>query len=893
MDSSDLFPKKQHLKPFLYRNRFVIGSFLISFVIMMIGYFSRGVFPIGNRNVLTIDLYHQYAPFLSELQARLRSVDGIFYSWSGGLGTNFYALFAYYLASPVNLLLVFFPASLLTEAILLIILVKVGLAGACFHYFLRETYHRDGPALMAIASAYALSSYTMSYSWNVMWLDGIALLPLVILGVIRVIRDRRYVLYPVVLGLALLSNYYIAYFICIFTAFYILVALIVHQDLPKPFHLLLQLAQLAGLSLLGAAFSAILTIPTYLSLQLTSAADDTFNGQIVHYFEVFDYISQHFMLMPPTIRDGMPNMYASLFALIMLPIYFFARRIPLKAKFLHAALLLFMLVSFNINALNFAWHGFHFPNQLPYRNSFVYIFLLLSMAYPAWQSLGEFTGKQIGAVIATLIALVILAQKLNDKTLPIPALYATLAFLVIYAGVLTMGKVHQIHPEDLAIALLLTVIAELSVNTLISMHTVDTTEYLSSREGYSVGEEVKQIRDELKQITKTDSGFYRTEVIPPRTTNDGFLYQYKGLSIFASTSATKPVKFFENLGYHSNSINSYKYEGSTIVLDSLFGIKYLIRRSNFINDQLREQINKTTELEVYRNPYALPLGYLAPSSLYSLKVPSGDPLQAQNQLLVALGGLPEVLSPISQSEGQQTNIELSPFGANGYNFSRSVKDQSSRAQILLANQKDQQVYLYLDVTANQPDQGYVMIDDVRIDFNAKRSTLVDLGYVKAGARVEFNLTFKEAGDTTGTFHLYSNALNQEAFATTISMIAQQGLQIDKFSDAHITGHTSAYEDGVFLMTIPYDAGWRVRVDGEKVETFAISDGLLAFDLKRGEHQIDLRFTPPGFLVGSLISAAAILALLLLWLTTRKYARKQVAAPVRLEEAEPVVETPVL
>ena len=867
--------KEQRLKLFMRRNRFVVGAFLIPLIIMMIGYFSRGVFPIGNRNVLTIDLYHQYAPFLSEMQARLRSMSGLFYSWSGGLGTNFYALFAYYLASPINLLLIIFPASYLTEAILLIILVKVGLAGASFYYFLREVYHRDGPVQLAIASAYALSSYTMSYGWNVMWLDGIALLPLVILGVIRIIRDRRYFLYPVTLGLALLTNYYIAYFICIFTGLYILVALIVYQDMPKPMRLLGQIGQLAGLSILGAALSAVLTVPTYLSLQLTSAAGDKFNGQITHYFELFDYISQHYMLMPPTIRDGMPNMYASLFALIMLPIFFFARRIPLKAKFLHLGLLLVLLVSFNINALNFAWHGFHFPNQLPYRNSFVYIFLILSMAYPAWKNLNDFTGKQIGTVIAVLMGLVVLAQKLNEKALPLPALYGTLIFLAIYAGVLTMNKIHQIHPSDLAIALLLTVIAELSVNTLVTMHTIDTTEYLSSREGYSTGVEVDQIREQLKQLRRSESGFYRTEIIPPRTTNDGFLYQYRGLSIFSSTSATKPVKFFENLGYHSNSINSYKYEGSTIVLDSLFGIKYLIRRSNFINDQLREQINQTSELEVYQNPFSMPLGYLAPSSLKTWKVPTGDPLHAQNQFITALGGLPDVLKPIEQMTGQQSNIDITPFGTTGYNFTRPIKDQSSRAQILIDNLQDQQVYLYLDVTANQPDQGYVLIDDIRVDFNAKRSTLVDLGFIKAGAHVEFNLTFKDASSTTGTFNLYSYALNREAFSTSVATISGQGLEIDHFSDAHIAGHTTTLQDGVFMMTIPYDAGWRVRVDGKKVETFAISDGLLAFDLDQGSHQIDLRYTPRGFWVGFFVSLGAVLILFLIWFLRRRFARKPV------------------
>lgn len=885
------------MKKLIWRLRFLLSAALIPALLLMIAYFSRGIFPIGNRNVLTIDLYHQYAPFLAELQAKLKSFDSLFYSWSGGLGTNFYALYAYYLASPVNLLLVLFPAAYLTEAILLIILVKVGLAGAAFYYFQREVHQEDSLILVAIASAYGLSSYVMAYVWNVMWLDGVALLPLVILGLVRVIRDRRYILYPVALGLALLTNYYIAYFIVIFTVLYGLVALFIYQSSFKPLRLLGQIGQLAGLSLIGGGLSAVLSWPTYLSLKLTSAADDKFGGTITHYFDLFDYISQHFLVMPPTIRDGMPNLYSGLFALLMLPVFFLARRIPLRSKLLHFGLLLTLIVSFNINALNFFWHGFHYPNQLPFRNSFVYIFLLLSMAYPAWKSLPELTGKQIGSLAALFMGLALLAQKLNDKPLPMPALYATIIFLALYAAVLTWGRVQAVHPADLAIALLLVMLSELSVNTLVVMHKVDTTESFSSREGYTAGVEVDQIREELRTIAKQDQSFYRTEVIPPKTTNDGFLYQYHGLSIFASTSATKPVQFFESLGYHSNSINSYKYEGSTIVLDSIFGIKYLIRRNNFIDDQLREQIAVTSELETFKNPFALPVGFWAPASIKDYHVASGDPLMAQNSLVTALGGAEQVLKPVNQLTGQQANMELTPFGTHGYNYTRTLKDEVSRAQILIDNPRDQQVYLYLDVTANQPDQGYVLIDDNRIDFNAKRSTLVDLGHVRAGARIEFNITFKSTSNTSGNFSLYSYALDEAAFRGSIDTLQNQAMQLDRYSSTHLSGQIAATQAGVMLMTIPFDEGWRVRVDGQRVETFAVSEGLLAFELQQGLHQISLTYRPVGFWTGLAVTLSAIILLVCLAILIRRRREKtsaipsmpvEVAAPGLVEPADETV-----
>lgn len=849
----------------LRRNKYLLGAFFLPFVVLAICFWNRGIYPVGNRDVLTIDAYHQYAPFMAELQARYQSFSSLFYTWSGGLGTNFYALFAYYLASPLNIIIVLFPASNVTEAILLLILTKVGLAGACFYYYLREVHHREGVLGVALSLMYAVSNYLLAYFWNIMWLDALFLLPLLILGLVRIIRDRRYLLYTLCLGLTLASNYYIAYFVCLFIALYFPIALFLYQEGPRVSRLLIQTAQFIGLTLLGAGLSAFLSVPTYLAIQLTSAANDPFPKTIIHAFDLFDYIGQHFMMTPPTIRDGLPNMYSGLLALILIPIYFLSRQVTVKAKLLHLCLILVMILSFNINVLNFIWNGFHYPNQLPYRYSFVYIFLILSLAYPALRSLREFSGKQLGMIISSLMLLVLLAQKLNDKTPPVISIYVTLAFLAFYAIVLTMDRIHHLHPSDVAMALLLVVVAEILINTLVTMHVVDTTEVFSSREGYMDGVEVDEIRDELAKIKAGDPGFYRVESLPPRTTNDGFMYQYRGLSIFASTISTKPVRLFENFGYHSNSINSYKYEGSTLVADSIFGIKYLIRRSGFIHDTLRQQISKTDELEVYENPYALPLGMLGSFDLTDWSSSNGNPFLVQNSLLEALGGQPDVLRPIATHEGIHSNMILESAGENFYSYDRTYENQGGKIQMIIDNTQDQQVYLYLDVTANEPDQGFVMIDDERVDFNAKRSTLIDLGYVKADAKIVFTLTYKSTSNTSGNIELYSYGLDQAAFASSISQIRQSGLQITQFKDTHIEGTVSAANDGTMMLTTPYDSGWQVKVDGETVETFAIDESLLAFYLLAGDHTVELNYTPPGFTYGLLISLASVLLLIFIYL----------------------------
>jgi uncharacterized membrane protein YfhO len=883
----------ERTRRFFAGNCLAFVAFGLPALILLIGYMTRGIFPVGNRNVLTIDLYHQYAPFIEELRNKLTSGGSLFFTWAGGLGTNFWALTSYYLASPLNIILILFPPAFVTEAIMLLTLIKIGLCGAFFFVFLRGVWQEENYKMVAVSGLYALSAYSLAYSWNIMWLDGLFILPLMMLGMVRLVRDRRGLLYCLSLAYILYTNYYIAFFIVLFTVLYFPICLFRYQSFRQMGKLLLSILRFAGLSLLGAGLSAIMLLPTYFSLQLTSAANDAFPKTVTHYFQLFDYIGQHFMLVSPTIRDGMPNMYCGILALLMIPIYFFAKSVPLRQKFLHVGLILLLILSFNINVLNFIWHGKHFPNQLPYRNSFVYIFLILSIAYPALRSLKEFTGKQIGAVCASAIALVLLAQKLNEKAVELQTIYVTIIFIIIYAAVLTLDRVGKIRSSDVALAILLVVIAELTLNTLLTVHRIDTTEYYSSREGYMSGEQVAQIRTAVATIAEEEGKgtFYRMEAVPPKTINDGFMYNYRGLSIFASTMATKPVKTFENLGFHSNGINSYKYESSTIVLDSLFGIKYLIRRSGNAVDRLRRLVMDESLIDVYKNPYALPIGYLGRPELKDWQSSSGDPLKAQNRLVMALSGVDDVFKPVERQSGDVGNMTLSNTGTSShYSYTRTNTDQESSVKVNIQVETDGQIYLYFQTAANKPSRGYVMVGETRVDFNAKRSTLVDVGFVEGGTSVEFNLFYASDSSKSGSFNLHSYALDQEAFEKAHGIIRDNGLRLDRFTDTRIEGAITARQAGVLMLSVPYDEGWSITVDDQPAVVIALDEGFIGIDLEEGHHTIKMKYLPPWFNIGLLVSLASLLILLIVFLlpsgtNKRAASGKKQLRPVSLQPDE--------
>ena len=241
------------------KRRYLALSFAVPFGVMLLCFVLGGLWPFGDRQVLAHDMWHQYYPFFVSFREKLRSGGSLQYLREAGMGIGYLPLYAYYLSSPLYLLSVLVPASLLREFFALLVLTKIGLAGLFFAVFLRTTFRRNEPALVPFSMMYALCSFVAGYYWNIIWLDALALLPLMLAGMVSLLREGRFRLYTLALALSLLCNYYLSFFCCIFVGLSFFVWCICRWDGWKRFFR--RFCRIALCTLLGVGSSRTPTPP--------------------------------------------------------------------------------------------------------------------------------------------------------------------------------------------------------------------------------------------------------------------------------------------------------------------------------------------------------------------------------------------------------------------------------------------------------------------------------------------------------------------------------------------------------------------------------------------------------------------------------------------------------
>src|SRR5882762_648030 len=141
------------------------------------------IYPFGAKSILMYDMGNQYSVFHAYYQQVLHGHASLLFTWRSDLGMNFLPLFAYYLASPFSVLVALFPEQYIPEAMILIILLKVGTGSAAMAGYLHRMAPNGSRRLAAgFAVPYAVSAWTVSYSFNIMWLDALYLLPLLLMA---------------------------------------------------------------------------------------------------------------------------------------------------------------------------------------------------------------------------------------------------------------------------------------------------------------------------------------------------------------------------------------------------------------------------------------------------------------------------------------------------------------------------------------------------------------------------------------------------------------------------------------------------------------------------------------------------------------------------------------
>ena len=292
-------------------NYFFIG-FLLSVVIMTVAFYAIKVWPAGDHYALIVDSIHQYLPFYTDFRNKLAGGDSLLYSWSGGLGYNFWSTYAYYLASPSNLLLFFVPMKYVGDFMDLMIILRISLCGGCFTWYLHKRRPEENLTPVAFGLAFALSSFVLGYYFNLMWLDSIAMTPIVMYGIEKIISGKSGRTFCLALFYSIWCNYYIGFMLCLFSCLYFVICYISETLEFSIGDLIKKGLKFAWFGILGGAMAAMVLLPAYMGLTATEAISggNSFPTTIQFFTSLTDMLKQHMAFIEPiNISDTQVGLY--------------------------------------------------------------------------------------------------------------------------------------------------------------------------------------------------------------------------------------------------------------------------------------------------------------------------------------------------------------------------------------------------------------------------------------------------------------------------------------------------------------------------------------------------------------------------------------------------------
>ena len=880
-----------------YDNRYVFAAFFISAAIVLLTFAVRHVYPFGDRTVLRVDLYHQYAPYIEELHSRILRGKSLLYSWEGGLGKNFAAQMAYYTTSPVNLLMFFFPEEHLPEMIALFILLKMSFASMSFTWYLKSRFCRNDLSILVFGLLYGFCAFLTCYYWNIMWLDTVVLFPLVIRGTERLIQEGKIRLYYTALTLTMIVNFYLAVLVCVFTALYCLATLLSVFSWRSQRTLMLQRSGLfAVVSVLCAMTSLFILAPVAVALGETAVSSSSFPSFEI-YSNVWQLLTNHFLGARAAVlarNEDLPNIYSGVLTMVLLPLYYFSPGVKRREKVSLSLILVFMLLCSCIRPLDYLIHGMHFPANLPHRFTFVYSFILLYMAYQAYVNLEHtrFVWAPAACIIYTAVILItefVAVKRIDDIDRVLSGQDIIVNLILMAAYLILLYRIrrrrspgsetrasssvpsspgHKRSAAFLGILLLSYVLVE-------CMYTnISNLEKTGSREAY-----VKYMKDAPLAVAymdkQEDGRFYRTEFRRFTTINDASLYHYNGFSQFSSLEPGGIAGFMQALGVAATG-NSFRYYDPTPLIDAMFSMKYVMNKDEAHPRAERYAFEKQFgTVWVYRNDRALPLGFLTDPAVLEWDVEDSQPFAVQNDFIHRAAGInKDMFTMVGADDLDTENIDITPLGGEGIHFSyrlTAADDLSRIPSVSVTYTSDQDQYLYLYVDAGNARRFVYKNNSVNEDreLSAGRS-MIDVGYVSAGEKihVEFQLTkrgsFEKTYRESGTVSLYAAGYDDTVLQEAADILSTGGLNISDFEDTRITGTVQADKDRILFTSIPCIKGWNVLLDGQKAEKLSLgNNGVIAVAIPAGAHEVTFFYRERVLIPAVLLSLLGLILFLIL------------------------------
>lgn len=820
-------------------------SFIIPVVIITGVYLSQGIYWNSDISPLLGDGFHQYVIFDIALRNILHGNGSLFYTFTSGLGLNFYALSSYYLGSFLSPLVYFFDLTNMPDAVYLTTLLKFGLIGLSTFFSLNKLFQSiPKPLKLALSTSYALMSFTVSQLEIKTWLDVFILIPLIITGLHLLITEKKFILYFTSLSILFIQNYYFGYMTALFLIFWYLCQISWNFKTRKS-----SVLDFVVTSFLAGIASLILTLPTLFDLQthgekLTEVTK--FQTESSWYLDLF---AKQFIGSFDTTKYGaIPMIFVGLLPFILTILFFTLKSIKFHVKLIYAIFFAFLIASFYIEALDLFWQGMHTPNMFLHRYAWIFSTLLI---YTAAEILNRLKEIKIWNFLVSLFLIVTgflatIYLKSHYSFLTDLNILLTLEFLVVYSLLLLAVIKKFISVNLFAILISLFIMVEMSLNASSQMDRIAKEWGFASRSAYN-----RDIPSMESFSTYIENQFTRTEKLETQTGNDSMKFNYNGISQFSSVRNRSASSTLDKLGFKSSGTNlNLRYGNNSILTDSLFGIQYNISE-NPIDKYGFKDIYQKDNLTLYENQYSLPIAFASQSVYNDVKF-NEHTLDNQASFLNQLANVDfDYFSPIPYDKTENTNDLISVT-------SSSNEDAAIQYQIEVP--ENSQVYLSftnLHFSNDKQKKVDILVNGEKKTFTTDNVfSFFNLGYAKE--KKTFNIHVSFPGNSQVSFESPTfYRLDTQTLTEAIQKIKEQPVTVSTSKNKVFATYDVQQDTSIFF-TIPYDKGWSAYQDGKKIEIKQAQTGFMKVDIPKGKGTITLSFIPNGFITGAICSFTSLL-----------------------------------
>ncbi len=841
------------LKPYLLTTGIVLGIFIIIFLL-------KGIYPFGKNSLIWSDMHDQITAFYYHFYDCFRGNDSLLIDFSTSGGINFIGILAYYILSPFSFLVLLVKREEVYLMVSVIIALKTLCCSLTCLYFIRK-YFKKLPFLLSVTLAivYAFSGYGLMMYLITPWIDAMYLLPLVMIGLKKVLDLEKPTLYIITLSLSLIFSFYVSIMLVIFIFLASFIYLLVYQDdkeLRKKAILSLGISTIISLLL-----SSVVVVPAYLQISVSSRLG----------------INLKTLLNSKTgpITDKLAML---LFGGIMyLGIFLLAKNYKKHKKFLsfYIPVLLILLIPVLIEPINKIWH-FGSYAFFTYRMGFITMLMLIVGACYGYENSNFNMDLMIkypklkSVIITALISVcmvIVIAVNYSDFQSAINKLSISGNHLLLLVLILTTLI------SFIGCYIILILNKKLTTFALILMSLMTFTHIIVNSSIYmGIDFDQKRLTDEYEELALISKDYqpgdyYRVknEVID-MIMNSGMVMNYHNWDHFTSLTDANNLTSLKKMGYSSMWVKTYS-RGSNLFLDSVLANGYLMSDKK-IDNEYYEYIKSYKNIYFYKLKKFPSYGYLINDN--DTIFDKDNSFQISNSIYQSITGTKDNIFDII-GHFKLNNIQVSQYKDNKY-YEIIDKDRYSYFETDIDIKGKKTVYLELlrtlNNTANQKiyEKFNIYINDKLYQkkiMDEDNNGVINLGTYdneKINIKIELLKSVDLNNITIGIMDnsKYEDFINNQYIDTNIN-----------YDRNKITANVTSEEDKILYLPIAYSDSYKATNNGKEVEVIKVFDNFIGIKLEKGNNNIELTYMPKG-LISMVIVSVITLVLTIILLSTKLY-----------------------